>query len=143
MPQERMSIAEYKKGNVKAKGRSRGTHTPGVMNPTEVHFSQWIEIERALGNIYGWWFEEQTFKLGFDCRYTPDFFVHEVLTGHLVFYEVKASYIKKDSEKIETIMEGDSQVKIKVAAARYPMYVFRLAIRLPDGGWKFQEIKPL
>jgi hypothetical protein len=141
--QKSISIAEWRKLQPIAKGRARGVHVKGEMNATERAFASWCENEKLAKIIWQWWFEEITFLLAFDLRYTPDFMVHEVDTSSIVFYECKASYVQKDTGKIKTLMEDDSNAKIKMAATKYPLFLFRFAIRLPNGEWKINDVKPL
>lgn len=68
-----------------------------------------------------------TFKLGSDCRFTPDFI--EIIAGKLVAWETKGFF------------RDDAKVKLKVAARMYPWVSFRLVTR-KNKEWKIEEIKP-
>ena len=105
-----------------AKGRRvRGRAPAGTrMNGTEAEYEALF-----LGNrVHG--FEELTFRLGDDCRYTPDFWTmgdDDVLELH----EVKGHW------------EDAAKVKIRVAAERYPNFrfmAFRRLTKKQGGGWE-------
>jgi hypothetical protein len=92
-------------------------------------------LERAyLGllraNIGNAWVGVQcvTLKLGDDCRYTPDFFTIGV-GGEAWAHEVKG------------FMRDDAQVKLKVAARKFPWVNFCLAMR-KGGVWTVKPISP-
>jgi len=70
-----------------------------------------------------------TFKLGDDCRYTPDFHVPWMPADGFTCYEVKGFW------------RDDARVKIKVAARMFPWAKF-IAVQRIKGQWKFEEIKP-
>jgi hypothetical protein len=69
-----------------------------------------------------------TFKIGDDCRYTPDFIALN-LDGELIAYETKG------------FMRDDARVKLKVAARMFPFVGFVLVER-KAGAWICTEIKP-
>lgn len=111
--------------------RARGRavrRTAGEMNKTEAAFA--AEVLGPLltaGAITAWWFDDFTFRLAKDCRYTPDFVVM-MADGLLKVYEVKGH------------MEEDALVKIKMFAQTFPFdvsAVFRVPKR-EGGGWKYR-----
>ena len=80
------------------------------MNRMEMAFALGLEVQKRAGDIHAWWYEEWTFKLGADTRYTPDFMVlHKDRTLEAV--EVKG------------FMRDDARVKLKVFAQRFPLRV--------------------
>lgn len=90
------------------------------MNKTEAAFGQFLESEKRLGYVSEWFYESVTFKLGDDCRYTPDFMVIDP-TGLISFHETKG------------FMRDDALVKLKVCAAQFP---FKLVLHvLTKGEW--------
>ena len=101
----------------------------GVMNKTEAEFARELDMQFKAGLILDWKFEVETFKLGKDCRYTPDFRVFET-DRTITFYEVKGFWI------------GDAKTKIRVAAAQNPMYKFvavKKRSKKNGGGWIREE----
>lgn len=84
------------------------------MNKTETAFAQRLEARRRTGQIASWDFEAITFKLGHDCRYTPDFMVRE-LDDTLTFHETKG------------FMRDDALVKLRTFAKQYrfPIHVWK------------------
>ena len=97
------------------------------MNKTEEKYAWLLEVRRRAGEITRYDFGKVTFKLGDDCRYTPDFMV---VRSDLVieFHEVKGGFEREDA-----------MVKRKTAAEQLP-FIFMLA-RYDKGQWTVTEIK--
>lgn len=85
------------------------------MNKTEKMWAISLEARKRRGEIHDWMYERVTFKLGDDCRYTPDFFVI-LLDGMIEIYETKGAFIREDA-----------RVKLKAAATMFPFFRFVLA----------------
>jgi hypothetical protein len=112
----------------RARGRTR--RTPGVMNGLEKAWSLELDAKQAAGEIIRWDFEPCTLRLAFGrCTYKPDFLVI-TKEGYVEFHETKGHF------------ENESKVRLKVAADRYPEFVFRLIQkrRKKDGGGFEQTI---
>lgn len=99
-----------------------------TMNNTEAAYEGHLALLKKAGQIAEYWYEAFTFKLGPDCRYTPDFVV-QLPDGELECHEVKGFW------------RDDALVKIKVASHMYPFrYIAIQAIAKRDGGgWKIRE----
>lgn len=95
------------------------------MNKTEKHRAVELEAMRRGQRIASWSFERVTLKLADDCRYTPDFFVVDLLGG-ITFEEVKGFW------------RDDARVKIRVAAQQFPQFTFT-ALRLEKGQWQRED----
>jgi hypothetical protein len=103
-------------------------HVPGQMNQTEAAYAETLLLRKMASEIIDWQFEAITFKLAPDCRYTPDFAIW-MADGTMEFVDVKGS----------GPMDEKSRVKAKVAAERYPMFVFVIEqkkAKKDGGGWK-------
>jgi hypothetical protein len=95
----------------KAKPTVKGRPIPSPMNQTERRYSALLD---ARPDVLAHWFGLVTFKLGPDCRYTPD----EMLlltSGMIEFHEVKGKYVR-----------DDGRAKFQIAAGMFP-FVFRFA----------------
>lgn len=113
-----------KKWKGTAKGRKR--HKSGEMNNTELAFYNEILLPRKLsGQLQEIYFEQCTFKLAKDTRYTPDF-VTLNKNNELEVVEVKGFW------------EDDALVKIKVFADMFPFTVraYSKISKKDGGGWK-------
>lgn len=88
-----------------AKGRVR---IPGTMNKTEARYASHLELLKSAGQVLWYEFEGITLKLAADTRYTPDFMVL-LANGDLQAHEIKGFW------------REDARVKIKVAAAKFPL----------------------
>lgn len=104
------------------------------LNSTEAAFKAHLESVHsgATRMIIG--SQNITLKLANGVRYTPDFNVTDRSGDALPeFYEVKG------------FMRDDAAVKIKVAAALYPQFLFFLVTKRAKklgGGWDVQEVLP-
>jgi hypothetical protein len=90
--------------------------------------SAWLAVLRADITLAWVGVHALTFKIGDDCRYTPDFIALN-LDGELITYETKG------------FMRDDARVKLKVAARMFPFVGFVLVER-KAGAWICTEIKP-
>lgn len=98
------------------------------MNKTEEAWAAALEFQRREGSVLWWAYEAITLKLASDCRFTPDFLV-QLADGTLECHEVKGWF------------RDDAKVKIKVAAALFPL-VFRLVIKKKGAqGFDVEEVK--
>jgi hypothetical protein len=96
------------------------------MNKTERLRAIDLEAMKRTGQIAQWWYEQWTFKLADDTRYTPDFVVQRP-SGALEVEEVKGH------------MRDDALVKLKVFVAQFPFptRVFRLI----KGSWEVEVFR--
>ena len=69
-----------------------------------------------------------TFKLGHDCRFTPDIF----------FIDDTRRFIAAD---VKGFMRDDAKAKIQVAARLYPMFTFTIVTR-NGTGWHERVVRP-
>ena len=107
--------AMYAKGRLKA----------GEMNGTEQAYHDHLAQRQHAGEIAWSKFEAMTFKLADDTRYTPDFMVM-LADGQLQAHEVKGYWT------------DDARVKIKVAAALFPLefIAIKKKAKKDGGGWE-------
>ena len=115
----------------KTRAKAHGQYTPGKMNKTEESFEREVLIPlKSRGGIWQYFFEAITFKIGPDCRYTPDFIVIDIL-GIISAIEVKGT------RKGKMFSADDSKVKVRSCSDKFGMLaVFRWAHRLPNGRWE-------
>lgn len=100
----------------------------GVMNKTEEKYSLYLSELLHAGTILWYKFEGMTFKLADNTRYTPDFMVM-LANNELEAHEVKGFW------------QGDARVKIKVAAAQFPIHFIAIKVKAKKdgGGWSIEE----
>lgn len=129
---------------VKMGGRARGRRRDQGMNRTETKYAQQLELRRQIGEILWWSYEGMTFKIGADCRYTPDFCVL-LANLDLQCIDTKATEIRyrrgprKGEVYPAALCEDDSKAKIAVAASLFPL-TFILAFEDEQGNWIHQEV---
>lgn len=116
---KKMTVTEYKA--MVDKKRS-----PTHMNKTEAAYGGYLEMLRRAGPVLWYGYEPVTFKLAVDTRYTPDFMV-VLADGTVECHEVKG------------FMRDDANVKIKVAADKFPFRFF--VVRKSGRGWEVQQIQ--
>ncbi len=110
-----------------ARGSTR-RKKPGEMNATEAKYAEYLDGLKADGVILWYLYEGMTFKLGKDCRYTPDFDVM-LPDGTIELHETKGHWTEQ------------AKVKIRVAADLFP-FRFVAKNKQPKkagGGWSEQE----
>ena len=109
------------------------SYTPGRMNKTEARLDMALQVRMRSGEFLQVGFEALTFRLGFDCRFTPDFACWTP-GGRLMCFECKGrkgkTYFAKD----------DAVVKLKTAAAMYPYVKFFIVWPVGDC-WGQKEIR--
>ena len=100
------------------------------MNKTERKYSLYLKALLRAGDIA--WFEYEPIKLRLAdaCLYIPDFMV-VTKDGHIEIHDTKAWWAKAKKVGIE----GDSLVKMKGIAEKYPMFKV-LATWEKDGKWE-------
>jgi hypothetical protein len=97
---------------------------PKRMNKTEAAYQQYLEILRRGGEIIDHRYEPFNLRLADNTYYRPDFFV--VYADHFEVHEVKGFW------------RDDARVKIKVAAAMFPWWIFK-AIKKVKGSWVIEQ----
>ena len=100
---------------------------PAFRSKLERDYAAHLDARRAAGEIRAWWFEAMTFRLGFDCRYTPDFAIQlPDLTIEMI--EVKGA------RRWDGALE-----KVRTACEMFP-FTFRLVTRSKAGAWQTCEV---
>jgi hypothetical protein len=131
----RMTEAEYR-----AHLNSRGKVTeidlplekpsaPKFRSKTEARFVQEFILPKIhRQEIKAWWYEAETWKLGADLRYTPDFLT--VGQGdELTYYEIKGGFIR-----------DTGRAKLLAAATMFPFKRLILA-QYDKKAWSFKTIQ--
>ena len=95
------------------------------MNKLEQAWAERLEIEKALGEVLDYRYEAVKLRLADKTFYTPDFMVIQG-DGTIRFDETKG------------FMRDDANLKIKVAAAQFDRFRFRL-IKKIKGEWIIKE----
>lgn len=93
------------------------------LNKTEVAYREHLEFRKRAGEIADYSVQSVTFKLGDDCRYTPDFLVIEN-DRTMTFVEIKG------------FLRDDALVKFRAAQDKFPWFRFKMIQRAKGGIWK-------
>ena len=96
------------------------------MNKTERARAIELEAMKRTGLIVAWWYEQWTFKLADDLRYTPDFVVQKP-DGTLEVEETKGYW------------RDDARAKIKMFVAQFP-FPTRAYTQI-KGGWDVETFR--
>lgn len=110
--------------------RALGRLKPGEMNKSEAAYAGHLELRRVAGEVLWYSFEPLTLKLAKDTRLTVDFMVM-LADRSIEFHDVKGNWF-----------QDDAKVKVKVAAAKFPMFRFvvvRPLAKKHGGGWSEEE----
>lgn len=97
------------------------------MNKLESRYGQHLAVRLRAGEIVAFRFQPLKLRLADSTFYSPDFLV---VTAHraIELHETKG------------FMRDDAAVKIKVAAAQYPWFLFRLVRADGAHGWDIREV---
>lgn len=121
-------------GSTPTPARGRTRHVAGEMNKTERAYADLLLGMRQRGQILWFGFECWTFRLAKDTRYTPDFVV-QLANGELQLIEVKGR-----TKNGRYFAEDDAKVKVKVAAATFPMLQVKVVWPNGSGGWDEENV---
>ena len=93
------------------------------MNKLETEWDEHLAAELAAGRISAYWYEPVSLRLAKGASYKPDFMVIDA-DGYVELHETKG------------YMQEAANVRIKVAADKFPQFVFRLVKKRTkkDGG---------
>lgn len=103
----------------------------GELNKTEEAYKLHLDMLCLAGEVLWYRFEPFRLVLAEKTTYTPDFLV-QLANGYLEVHEVKGRWM------------DDARVKIKVAAAMFPVFKFVAIQKGPDGSsgmptWKVED----
>jgi hypothetical protein len=133
---EKSSENQYGPARTMALGRLK----VGERNKTEAAYEAHLNLRKIIGEVAWFEFEGMTFRLADNTRYTPDFNVM-LTNGMLECHEVKGT-TKREKANGEIAYDpfflDDAKVKIKVAAAQYPI-VFKIVHKV-QGNWTEREV---
>ena len=115
----------------------QGTRRPeltGGVAPPPTYRSKWeaayaskLDLEKHAGLIKAWWYEPFSLWLPGKVRYKPDFLIQypDGLEQRLEIVEVKGWSKNR----------RDGMTRLKIAAAIFPCFVWRMVYRTKGGGW--------
>lgn len=106
--------------------RALGRLPQGVMNKTELAYSQHLEQLKRIGHVLWYKFEGMKFRLADKTFLTPDFAIM-MADGQIQLHDTKG------------YMTDDANVKLKVAAELYPFEF--VIVRKSKIGWTTTTIK--
>ena len=108
--------------------RALGRLKVGEMNKTEAAYGLELERRKQAGEVLWSKFEGLKFRLADNTFYTPDYAVM-LADGELQAHEVKGHW------------EDDARVKIKIAAALFPLRFVAIMAKTKKagGGWELEE----
>lgn len=132
---------------MKSGGASRSTVPSGVSAPSpykskwEAAYASKLEMEKAGGLIRQWWYEPFSLWLPGKVRYKPDFMIQ---------YEPMAKVAMGSTQFGLELIEvkgwsrnrRDGITRLKIAAALFPCFVWRMVYRTKHGGWDGEYIAP-
>lgn len=95
----------------------------------EAAYASTLELQKRAGLIKAWWYEPFSLWLPGKVRYKPDFLIEMPyipgMERHLEIIEVKGWSKNR----------RDGMTRLKIAAALFPCFVWRLVYRTKGGGW--------
>jgi hypothetical protein len=107
-------------------------HSVGDPSPKPIYRSKWeaayankLELEKRAGFIFQYWYEPFSIWLPGNIRFKPDFMVKYAGDPVMTIIEIKGWSKNR----------RDGITRLKVAAALFPCFVWRLVYRTKGGGW--------
>lgn len=102
---------------------------PRYKSKWEIAYARKLDLDKEAGLILGYWYEPFSIWLPGKVRFKPDFMVWKDLgAGQL-----------KDLEIVEvkgwSKNRRDGITRLKIAAALFPCFVWRMVYRTKGGGW--------
>lgn len=101
----------------------------------EAAYAAKLDMDKAAGMIKAWWYEPFSLWLPGKVRYKPDFMVEY----HPANFEQNGFDLHTPLEIIEvkgwSRNRRDGMTRLKIAAALFPCFVWRLVSRTKGGGW--------
>ena len=107
------------------KGRARKVG----MNKTEAKYAAILRAREIAGEVAFWRYECVKFKLADKCWFGVDFFVM-LVDGTIEMHEVKGGFIHDDG----------GIIKLKAAAAQFPLRFIKATYKNKNTGWIYEEI---
>jgi hypothetical protein len=102
---------------------------PTYRSKWEAAYASKLEMEKQAGLIKSWWYEPFSLWLPGKVRYKPDFLIEMPyipgMERHLEIIEVKGWSKNR----------RDGITRLKIAAALFPCFVWRMVYRTKGGGW--------
>lgn len=102
---------------------------PTYRSKWEAAYASKLELEKRAGLIKAWWYEPFSLWLPGKVRYKPDFLIEMPyipgMERHLEIIEVKGWSKNR----------RDGMTRLKIAAAIYNCFVWRMVYRTKNGGW--------
>lgn len=126
---------------MKSGGACRSTVPSGVSVPSpykskwEAAYASKLELEKRTNHICEYWYEPFSLWLPGKIRYKPDFLVQYFPQGHGSVTTLEIIEVKGWSKN-----RRDGMTRLKMAAALFPCFVWRMVYRTKQGGWDGQYI---
>lgn len=120
-------MSNLPRSTTRAKWRPK--RVPGKMNRTEAAYAEILEEQKRRGEIADWFYEKLKLRLGDDWKltWTPDFMVLRN-DGTVELVDVKGG----------AGWEEAARVKIKAAAAMFPLFLF-VGVKRTSRGFEREE----
>ncbi len=122
---EKGKISAVQPSKPKNDARVLGRLKQGEMNQTERNYAGYLEGLKNAGEIIWYAFDSMKFRLANKTFYSPDFIVLKA-TGEIEAHEVKGHW------------EDDARVKIKVAAAMFPIPFIAVTRNTKNNTWEYE-----
>ncbi len=114
-----------RKASVKLPRNNAVGYVADRMNKLETRYAMHLDVQKELGHIVLWRYEEVKFRLADRTWYTPDFYIITA-AGKIELHETKG------------FMQEDANVKIKSVAEKFQELTFVL-VREGKGRWELYE----
>ena len=107
--------------------------------PAPLYRSKWeaayaskLELEKRAGIISAYWYEPFSLWLPGKVRYKPDFMVERYVNDSVDLEIIEVKGWSKNRR--------DGITRLKIAAALFPCFTWRMAYRTKGGGWDHDDL---
>jgi len=118
------------------KEQVRGLQTPSAYRSKwEAAYANKLEMEKRTSVICNYWYEPFSLWLPGKVRYKPDFLVQYFPTGHTVNRPGFVTTLEIVEVKGWSKNRRDGMTRLKIAAALFPCFVWRMVWMKKGGGF--------
>lgn len=126
-PHPSSSLGGSEKQNRNGRAGSNPAHAPSFRSKWESAYANKLALEQRAGIIKAYWYEPFSLWLPGKVRFKPDFLIQypDGMEQRLEIVEVKGW-----SKNLR-----DGKTRLKIAAALFPCFVWRMVYKTKGGGW--------
>jgi hypothetical protein len=120
------------------KGSKAASASSPYKSKWEAAYASKLELEKRAGLIKAYWYEPFSLWLPGKVRFKPDFLVWHY--GHAGSENIPVQDFELIEVKGWSKNRRDGMTRLKIAAALFPCFVWRMVYRTEGGGWSGEYV---